>query len=190
MGKDRHGGLRCTPFAQVLPLDRRRDVLVEPEDIARVIATLDLSEPIPGRLGIGLAEPILALLAQEAHVSTALILTQSRCEIAYPRLARSPLLHTLIERGYVHHDACGAVGEGGSLRGYASHRPTQDPDLRHTHRCVGGPKMLEDRLRNAAVYGVDEHRARYRGRVEILLLRGVNLRVGHRLEHVDDRLGE
>ena len=83
----------------VLLLDRRRDILVEPEEVGGIIATLDLGEPIPGRLRVGLAYPLLALFAQEAHVRTTVALTQSRREITYPRLARSPLLFTLIERG-------------------------------------------------------------------------------------------
>src|SRR5687768_11426226 len=91
-------------LAQGLLLDRRQDVMVEAEEVGGVIATLDLSEPIPGRLGIGLADRLLALLAKEAHVRTTLTLTQSRREVTYPRLARSPLLRTLIERSDVHHD--------------------------------------------------------------------------------------
>src|SRR5215211_5257899 len=119
---------------------------VEAEEVGGVVAALDLDEPIPGRPRVGRAHPPLALVAQEVDVHAAIALLQRRCEIAYPRFARSPLLRTLIERGDIHHDARGAVGERGGLGAHASHRPTQDPDLCYTHRCVGGPKVLEDRL--------------------------------------------
>src|SRR5215204_6472852 len=85
-------------IARLLLHCRRRDILVEPEEVGGVIAMLDLSESIPGRLRIGLANPLLALLAQEAHIRTTLTLTQSRREVAYPRLARSPVLWALVKR--------------------------------------------------------------------------------------------
>ena len=47
--------------------------------------------------------------------------------------------------------------------------------------------MLHDRVGDAAVDGVDEHRVRHRGRVVVGILRRIDLRVGHRLDHVGDR---
>src|SRR5918998_4458166 len=49
---------------------RRRDVLIEPEEVRRVVATLDRGEPIPGRPRVGLADPPLALVAEKVDVHT------------------------------------------------------------------------------------------------------------------------
>ena len=47
---------------------RRADVLVEAEQVRRVVAALDLGQPAIGGVGIGLADPGLALVLEEVRV--------------------------------------------------------------------------------------------------------------------------
>jgi hypothetical protein len=49
-------------------LSGRRNILVEPEQVVRVVASLDFSEPFPGRSGVGIADPSLAFISQEVYV--------------------------------------------------------------------------------------------------------------------------
>ena len=44
------------------------DVLVEPEEVVRVVLRLDRGEPVPGRAGIGRTDARLALVAEEVDV--------------------------------------------------------------------------------------------------------------------------
>src|SRR5918992_4172795 len=88
---------------------RRPDILIEPEEIGRIVAALDNREPLPGRPRVGLADPCLALLAEEADVRTALTMAQGGGEVGDPGLIDRRLVGAPVERGDVHHDACAAV---------------------------------------------------------------------------------
>src|SRR4029453_15934185 len=48
---------------------RRRDVVVEPKEVVRVVAALQLAEPIPGRARVGSANRRLVLLPEEPDVA-------------------------------------------------------------------------------------------------------------------------
>src|SRR5918994_1822996 len=52
-------------------LGRRRDVLVEPEQVAGVVLGLDGGEPVPGLLRVGGAHAVGALVGEEADVGAA-----------------------------------------------------------------------------------------------------------------------
>ena len=67
---DRGGGGR--------DLAGRRDVLVQPEEVVRVVLRLDLRQPVPGRARVGGAHPVLALVAEEADVRAVVVLQQLR----------------------------------------------------------------------------------------------------------------
>jgi len=66
-------GFSCFSFPGTL--DGRRDVLVEPEEVGWIVATLDRPEPVPGRPGVGHADACLALVAEEVDVHTAITLS-------------------------------------------------------------------------------------------------------------------
>src|SRR5215211_4481958 len=171
-------------------LRRRPYVLVEPEKVHRVVATLDRSEPVPGRTRVGLADPPLALIAEKADVRTAVTLAQRRREVGYPVLVHRRLIGALVERGDVNHDVRAAVGERGGLSRHPGHRPTEHPDLYHSHLSCRGLEVLDDRLCHGAIDSINEHRAPRGNRVVVVLLGWVDLRVAHRLDHVYDRYGE
>jgi hypothetical protein len=67
-------------IASLLLLEGRRDVVIEPEEVLRVVAALDLDEPLEGRARVGLADARLALLVEEAYVRAAVALAQRRRE--------------------------------------------------------------------------------------------------------------
>ena len=60
------------------PPSGRRDVLVALEQVRRVVAALDLGQPVPGRPGVGVADPLRALVAQEVDVGAVVVLLRSR----------------------------------------------------------------------------------------------------------------
>src|SRR5215211_4630057 len=123
-------------IARLLLPGRRRYVLVEAKEVGGIVATLDLSQPVPGRPGVGLTDAPLALLAEKACVRATVTLTQRLLEVSYPLLAHTPVLRSLVKRCDVDHDPALAVGEGSGLDRNAGHRPTQNPDLRHAHLRV------------------------------------------------------
>src|SRR5262245_29899126 len=73
-----------SPSAQTCSLPsipaRRWDVVVEPEEVGRVVTTLDRPQPLPCRPWVGRADPRLALVAEEADVRPGVILAQRRRE--------------------------------------------------------------------------------------------------------------
>src|ERR671917_375141 len=104
-------------------LRHRPYVLIEPEEVGWVVASLDRSEPLEGRPWVGLADAPLPLVAQEVDVRGALTLAQRRRERGDPVLVHRRLIGALVERGDVHHDARAAVGERGGLSWHSGHRP-------------------------------------------------------------------
>src|SRR5829696_5429317 len=143
-------------IAYLLQLCRSPYVLVEPEEVCGVVATLDLNEPLPGRARIGRADPRFALVAEEVDVHARVALLQRRREPRDPVLMLCGLLSAFVYRAEGDHDPAPPVGEGGSFDGYTSHRPTQDPELGNGHGRIRGPEVLDDRLRRAAVERVYE----------------------------------
>src|SRR3712207_4924590 len=113
---------------------RRRDVLVEPEEVRRVVAALDLGEPMPDRSRVGFTHPPLPLVAEKVDVHSRTTLVQGRREVGDPPLVHRLLLPVLVDRAEGDHDPAPAVGERRSLCGHAGHRPAQDPDLGHRQR--------------------------------------------------------
>ena len=53
---------------------RRRDVVVEAEEVVRVVAALQLAEAGPGGAGIGRTDRRLVLVAEEADVAACAVL--------------------------------------------------------------------------------------------------------------------
>src|SRR5215208_6541601 len=49
----------------------RRDVLVQLEDVARVVALLEADQPVPGRFAVGLPDPVRSFVAQVVDVAAA-----------------------------------------------------------------------------------------------------------------------
>ena len=60
------GRRRAARAPRVRLVDRRRDVLVQPEDVVRVVRGLDRRQPLPRRARVGGADALLALVAEEA----------------------------------------------------------------------------------------------------------------------------
>src|ERR671910_551166 len=176
-------------IAYLLQLCRSRYVLVEPEDVCGVVAALDLNEPLPGRARVGRADSRFALVAEEVDVHARVALLQRRREPRDPVLVLRGLLSAFIYRAEGDHDPASPVGEGGSLDGYAGHRPTQHPELGHGHRRTRGLEVLDDRLRRVSVEGVYEQRARHL-RIRTRTHRLVHLWVRLPPHSVDQRGGE
>jgi hypothetical protein len=63
---------------------RRRDVLVEAEEVVRVVAALQLAEAGPGGAGIGRADRRLVLVAEEADVAACAVLAEGVGEAGDP----------------------------------------------------------------------------------------------------------
>ena len=80
--------------------------------------------------------------------------------------------------------------ESGGIRRHPGHGPTKDAELRHAHLRVGGIQVVDDRIRDPSIHGIDEERAPRCDRVVVRILRRVHLRVTRRLDHVDDRGGQ
>jgi hypothetical protein len=70
----------------------RRDVLVAPEQVRRVVAGLDLPEPVPRRPGVGFADPRLAVETQEVDVRAVVLLLEAAGEALDPRTVHLDLL--------------------------------------------------------------------------------------------------
>src|ERR1700694_5038867 len=89
-----------------------------------------------------------------------------------PGLVRRRLLGALVEGRQVYQHPPPSMGEGSRLDRHASHRSTEDADLRYRHRGGRGLEMVEDRLRRRVIDRVDEERApRCDGMVAGLLAR-------------------
>src|SRR5829696_4479752 len=77
-------------IAYLLQLCRSPYVLVEPEEVCGVVATLDLNEPLPGRVRVGRADSRFALVAEEVDVHARVALLQRpprrHCQARPPRL--------------------------------------------------------------------------------------------------------
>src|SRR5438046_6633624 len=66
----------------------RVDVLVQPEDVVGVVATLDLDEAVPGRARIRLVDPRRPVLGQEVDIGAGLLARGQRPdEVIDPALA-------------------------------------------------------------------------------------------------------
>jgi hypothetical protein len=79
-------------------LDRRRDVLVEPEQVGRVVASLDRPEPLPDRSWVGSSNSPMTLVPRKVHVRASVLLLQGRGKVRDPGLAYGPILGTLVKR--------------------------------------------------------------------------------------------
>src|SRR5438093_12837229 len=88
-----------------------RDVLVETEQVRRVVQRLDPDEAIQGRGRVGLTERRTSLLTDEVHVRPGVGLTQCRREVLDPDVACDLVLRNLVQRSDVHHDAAGPMRE-------------------------------------------------------------------------------
>src|SRR5215212_1895251 len=97
-------GLRARPY-----------VLIEPEQVRRIVATLDLSEPLQCWAWVGFADAPLALIAEEANIRSVVTLAQGGRKVGDPGLIDRRLIGALVKRGDVHHNACATMGEGGGV---------------------------------------------------------------------------
>src|SRR4029453_11768911 len=85
-------------------LGRRRDVLVEPKQVARVVPALDRREPLPRGTGVGVADPLVSLVPEEADVRALVLLTQRVGEAGDPRRVDRRLVWAPEHSRDVHHD--------------------------------------------------------------------------------------
>src|SRR5688572_21098377 len=92
-----------------------RDVVVDAEEVGRVVAGLDLPQAVPGRARVGRAVSCLAFVADEVDVHAIVPLVQRRREVCDPLLMPRCLVGIIVERGDVPHDAVAAVSIGGCL---------------------------------------------------------------------------
>src|SRR5690606_29859900 len=77
--------MRDAHFAARLT-DYRRDILVEPEEIGRVVTGLDGCQPLPGCGRIGSTDTLFPFIIEEIHIGARKSLIQGGCEIRQPFL--------------------------------------------------------------------------------------------------------
>lgn len=73
--------------------------MVPPEDVVRVVATLDLAQAIPGRARVCRADPFRSFLAEEVHVRAGIVLLQGLGKVLDPRFTDVLICVTVVERG-------------------------------------------------------------------------------------------
>src|SRR5215216_6150788 len=89
-GKDRDRFVVALPSVARVPYKRSShsdvgpDVLVEAEEVVGVIATLERLEPVILLGPVGLADPLLTLLHQEADSVTCVVRGKGRPEVPIP----------------------------------------------------------------------------------------------------------
>src|SRR5690606_2346094 len=114
----------------------RRNVLVQPEKVLRVVAPLDGDQPLPCRSRVGVARARRAFVAEEVHVGSRIALAQRLRKRRHPRLPFLPLLWPLVEGSHVGHDAPLPVRERRRFNRDAGHCPTQHAELCNAHQCI------------------------------------------------------
>jgi len=99
--------------------------LIEPEEVGRIIVTLDRSKPVPRRLRVRLVDARLALIVKEIDVRGSFTLPQRRRELGDPGLVRGLFVGVLIEGREIHHDPPLAMRERGGLDGHTRQRTAE-----------------------------------------------------------------
>src|SRR6185312_4623301 len=90
---------------------RRWDVLVQPEQVLRVVAALHLGQPPPCRAGIRGLDALLSFLAEEVDVRAVLTLTQRGGGLLRPRAVSEILLRRCVDGSDVDHQPALPVRE-------------------------------------------------------------------------------
>src|SRR5436190_10220313 len=124
----------------------RLDILVQPEEVGRVVPSLYLPEPVPGSAGISRAYSLLAIISKEVDVYRAIAPAQGLPEPGNPGLVRRRLVGPHVDSGGVRHDAALAVRVCRGLDGHTSNRAAEHPKLHRGHHCGRSLEMLEDSL--------------------------------------------
>jgi hypothetical protein len=106
-----------SPDTVVGVVDRRRDVVVAPQEVGRVVARLDHREAVPGRPRVGVARSRLAHVAEEVDLGSGVPLLRGSGEAGSPGLADGLVLGSLVGRGDIGHGPSPAMREGGGLDG-------------------------------------------------------------------------
>src|SRR5207247_697740 len=93
----------------------RRDVLIQPEEVARVVAALDVDEPIVRLSWVCGMDPLRAVAREEVHVRAAVALTQRAADARDPRALLGSLARVRVEDAEIDHDLRAAVRERGRV---------------------------------------------------------------------------
>src|SRR6266511_337406 len=120
---------RCGPVGS---RRRRRDVLVQAEQVRGVVPPLDLGQPVECGGRIGLADPLLALVPEEPNVRADVAVAELRRELVDPGPVHGGFVGPLVDRGDADHEPSGAVGERRGVGRDPGHRPAQHAKLRRT----------------------------------------------------------
>src|SRR5258705_1701520 len=87
----------CAPlYFAALAVFGWRDVLVDPEQVGRVVATLYSAEPVPRLSRIRRTDARLALIDEKVHVCAIVALLQRGHKAIDPRLIRRSLLSAFV----------------------------------------------------------------------------------------------
>src|SRR6201999_1547150 len=158
----------------------RADVLVEREEVVRVVLTLHLGEPVEGRGRVGASNALLPLVAKEADIGRGGAIRERRRQAARPGLMLWALLRAVIHRGDVHHQPRPPVAERRGVVGDARHRAAEHAELDDGYLGGGGVEVLEDRPPRPGDQAIDEHVRPPVDRLPPALL--INLRVADRAD--------
>jgi hypothetical protein len=163
------------------------DVLVQPEQVGRVVTTFDGHQAAVRWLGIGVADARFTLVTEKAHERTDGAFAQRGVRIRHPLAQSSGVLVGGISHGDSDHEAPASVRKGGRLGADPGHRAAQDPDLNRRHRRGRSPHPLEHLFGIVLVDVVAEARAHRHGEGFGRRGRGIDVRVGHGPDLVGER---
>ena len=102
----------------------RRDVVVEPEHIGRVVLRLQRRQPLVRRRLVGCAARLWVGDRQEVEVRPARVRRQRRSDTTPPRDSTLVVLGVRSGGHRVNQEGRVAVAERGRVRRHATHRPT------------------------------------------------------------------
>src|SRR5690606_17588707 len=83
---------------------RGRDVLVEPEEVVRVVHGLHRRQPLIGAVRIGRPHPLPALVGEEVHIRSPVALADGGGELRHPRPVERGLGGIVVDGRHVGHD--------------------------------------------------------------------------------------
>ena len=115
-----------------------KDVLVEPEEISRVVAALDRRQTGVGGRGVCLAHPVWTLHFQEVDVDAVPLAAEGPPERRGSRfMHRGILAGVEPEPDDRHEETPLAVGKGGGVAGNSCHGAAEPAELNQTERRRG-----------------------------------------------------
>src|SRR5829696_10429593 len=119
------------------------DVLVEAEEVVRVVATLQRLEPVVLLGPVGSADPLLTLLHQEVYIDTCVVGLKGRPEVSGPLPLLLEALCRLGDASDVERMTGAASAEGCLVLAHACGGPSELPDHKGRQRGVDPQRVID-----------------------------------------------